>query len=339
VIVGVDTHKHAHTAAAVGATGAVFGHLTVTADRRGYRQLLGFARRHRAEMWAIEGTGRFGAGLTAELLAAGHRVVEVDRPERPARRGGSKSDDIDAVRAARQALAGVGVSAPRCRGDREAIRVLLATRAQAIECRTRAICALHAIVTGAPEAIRDRFRTMTQHQLLRAWASLRGSARHDAEEFATTMALRATARRALACEHEADELTEQIEVLVHRVAAHLLAQTGIGPVVAGQAIIAWSHKGRLRSEAAFARLAGVSPVEASSGQVTRHRLNRAGDRQLNRALHMIVMVRMRQDNQTKQYVARRLAEGKSLKEIKRCLKRYVARQLYRQLETHPAITP
>lgn len=167
---------------------------------------------------------------------------------------------------------------------------------------------------------------------------MRGSARQSSEEFATTTALKAIARSALACEAEAKELTEQIELLVRRLAPQLLEETGTGPVVAGQLIMSWSHPGRVRSEAAFAKLAGVAPIEASSGTVTRHRLNRAGDRQLNRALHTIVLIRMRQDTLTKEYVARRLAEGKSVREIKRCLKRYVARQLFRQLEGLPAPT-
>ena len=146
------------------------------------------------------------------------------------------------------------------------------------------------------------------------------------------MAMRATARRALACETEAAELETQLDALVRRIAPALLDQIGIGPVVAGQVIVSWSHRGRVRSEAAFAKLAGVAPIEASSGTVVRHRLNRSGDRQLNRALHTIVMVRMRQDPVTKAYVQRRLAQGKSIREIKRCLKRYVARQLFRELE-------
>jgi len=332
VVVGVDTHKHTHTAAAVSSTGAVIDHLTVSADRRGYRRLIDFAERHGVAEWAIEGTGSFGAGLTTALLENGHKVVEVDRPERPARRAGAKSDEIDAVRAARQALAGIGVSEPRCRGDREAIRVLLTTRAQAIEFRTRAIAALHAMVTSAPESIRDRLRTMSLGELLHACAAMRGSSRQSSEEFATTTSLRATARRALACEAEAAELAEQIALLVRRVAPQLLEQTGVGPVVAAQLIISWSHPGRVRSEAAFAKLAGVAPIEASSGTVTRHRLSRLGDRQLNRALHTIVLVRMRQDPRTQQYAARRLSEGKSVREVKRCLKRYVARQLFRELE-------
>lgn len=152
VVIGVDTHKDTHTAAAVGPTGAVLEHLTVPADPAGYRRLIDFGRRHDATLWAKEGTGSFGAGLTTALRARCERIVEVDRPQRPARRGGVKSDDIDAVRAARRALAGVGLADPRRRGDREAVRVLLATRAQAITFRTRAISALHALVTSAPDA-------------------------------------------------------------------------------------------------------------------------------------------------------------------------------------------
>jgi transposase len=336
VVIGVDTHKHTHTAASVSSTGAVLEQVTVAADPAGCRRLMAFGRRHgQNRLWAIEWTGSFGAGLTTMLLAADERVVEVDRPKRPARRAGAKSDDIDAVRSARQALAGDGVGEPRCRGDREAIRVLLTTRAQAIDFRTRAISALHALVISAPDSLRERLRILPLGELQRTCAALRGSTRQSSEEFATITALRSTARRALACEQEAAALETQLEDLVRRVAPGLLDQVGIGPVVAGQVIASWSHHGRVRSEAAFAKLGGVAPIEASSGTVTRHRLNRSGDRQLNRVLHTIVMVRMRQDPDTKAYVARRLAEGKSNREIKRCLKRYVARSLFRQLESLP----
>lgn len=337
-VIGVDTHKHTHTAAAVSSTGIVLGHLTVATGPKGYRQVLAFGRRHGAALWAVEGTGSFGAGLTTLLLSNRERVVEVERPQRVARRAGVKNDDVDAVRAARQALAGVGISEPRRRGEREAIRVLLTTRAQAIEFRTRAIAALHALVVSAPDTVRERLRSLSLGQLLHTCAALRGSSRQGADAFATVMAMRATARRALGCEHEAAELETQLDALVRRIAPALLDEVGIGPVVAGQLIVSWSHPGRVRSEAAFAKLAGVAPIEASSGTVIRHRLNRFGDRQLNRALHTIVMVRMRQDPQTKTYVQRRVAEGKSLREIKRCLKRYVARKLFRELETLPPPT-
>ena len=241
VVIGVDTHNDTHTAAAVGATGAVLEHLTVPADPAGYRQLIAFGRRHDATLWAIEGTGSFGAGLTTALHACCERVVEVDRPQRPARRGGVKSDDIDAVRAARQALAGVGLSEPRRRGDREAIRVLLTTRGQAVTFRTRAISALHGLVTSAPDGLRERLRTLPLGQLLQTCAGLRDSSRRSVEESATVLAMRTTARRALACEREAAELEVQLDRLVRRLAPELLGQLGIGPVVAGQVITSWSH--------------------------------------------------------------------------------------------------
>jgi transposase len=336
VVIGVDTHKHTHTAAALNAAGAVLEQMTVPADPKGYRRLVAFGETHgQTRLWAIEGTGSFGAGLTTVLLARKERVIEVDRPKRPARRAGAKSDDIDAVRAAREVLSGDRAGEPRCRGQREAIRVLLTTRAQAIEFRTRAIAALHALVVSAPDGLREQLRGLALGRLLDTCAALRGSTRQDAEQFATAMAMRATARRALACEREASELETQLEALVRQVGPALLDQVGIGPVVAAQVIVSWSHRGRVRSEAAFAQLAGVAPVPASSGQTVRHRLNHSGDRQLNRALHTVVMVRMRQDPTTKAYVVRRLAEGKTTREIKRCLKRYVARQLFRQLEVMP----
>jgi transposase len=241
-----------------------------------------------------------------------------------------KSDDIDAVRAARQALAGVGLSEPRRRGDREAIRVLLTSRGQAVEFRTRAISALHAQVASGPDGLRERLRRLPLGQLLQTCAGLRDSSRRSIEESTAVLAMRSTARPALACEREAAELEVQLDRLVRRVA--------LGPVVAGQVITSWSHHGRVRSEAAFAKLGGAAPIEASSGTVIRHRLNRSGDRQLNRALHTIVLVRTRQDSATKDYVQRRLAQGKTSRDIKRCLKRYIARQLFRQLEAVSSTT-
>jgi transposase len=176
-------------------------------------------------LWAIEGTGSFGAGLSTALLSCCERIVEVDRPQRPARRGGVKSDDIDAVRAARQALAGVGLSEPRRRGDREAIRVLLTTRGQAVQFRTRAIAALHALVASAPEGVRERLRRLPLGQLLTC-AGLRDSSRRSVEESATVLAMRSTARRALACERVAAGLEVQLDRLVRRLAPELLDQFG-----------------------------------------------------------------------------------------------------------------
>jgi transposase len=333
VVIGVDTHKHTHTAAAVSPTGAVLDRLTVSADRSGYRQLAAFGARHgNRRLWAIEGTGTYGAGLTSLLMSLEEQVVEVDRPARPARRSGAKSDEIDAVRAAREVLARDHLGVPRGRDEREAIRVLLTTRAGAIEARTAALSALHALVTTAPEDLRQRLRRLPTRALVRTCAALRTSRRQSSEQFATVLAMRSTARRILTCEREAAELEQQLEALVRQVAPVLLQEVGVGPVVAGQLLASWSHRGRVRSEAAFAKLAGVAPLPASSGLTVRHRLSRMGDRQLNRALHTIVLVRLRQDPATKTYATRRFAEGKSVREVKRCLKRYVARQLFRQLE-------
>jgi transposase len=332
VVIGVDTHKRTHAAAVVSATGAVLEQVSVPADPVGYRRLAALGAGYDRRLWAVEGTGSYGAGLTTVLLSLGEKVVEVDRPARPPRRAGVKSDDVDAVRAARQALSHEGTSVPRCRGHREAIRVLLTTRAQVIGFRTQAIASLHALVTTAPDGIRERLRHLPVGALVRTCSALRGSGRQDAEEFATTMALRATARRISSFDGEARQLETQLRGLVAQLAPSLLQATGVGPVVAGQVIVSWSHHGRIRSEAAFAKLAGAAPIEASSGSIIRHRLSRSGDRQLNRALHTIVLTRASRDPATRAYIARRIAEGKTTREIKRCLKRYIARQLYRQLE-------
>jgi transposase len=304
-------------------------HLTVRADPAGYRQLIGLGRRHDARLWAIEGTGSFGAGLTTALLSCCERIVEVDRPQRPARRGEK--------RRYRRCTSGPA-GARRCGPQRATPPRRPGSHPGAAghpraggHIPDPAISALHALVTSAPDGLRERLRTLPLGQLLHTCAGLRDSARRSVEEAATVLAMRSTARRALACEREAAELEVQLERLVRRLAPELLDQLEIGPVVAGQLISSWSHHGRVRSEAAFAKL-GAAPIEASSGTITRHRLNRSGDRQLNRALHTIVLVRMRQDRATKDYVQRRLAQGKTIRDIKRCLKRYIARQLFRQLE-------
>ncbi|HYA44415.1 MAG TPA: IS110 family transposase [Acidimicrobiales bacterium] len=339
IVIGVDTHKRTHTAAVVSSTGAVLEHLTVCADPQGFKHLIAMARRlGDPRVWAVEGTGTFGAGLTTALLSAGERVVEVDRPKRPPRRAGVKNDEIDAVRAARQALSEEAWAEPRARGDREAIRVLLVTRSQVVDFRARTIAAIHALVTTAPDNLRERLRHLPVRSLVETCASMRGSARQSAEEYATTMALRAASRRALTLAAEAQDLESQLGALVAKAAPTLVQRTGVGTVVAAQVLTSWSHKGRVRSEAAFAKLAGVAPIEASSGQTVRHRLSRSDDRQLNRALYTIVLVRMRLDGRTKAYVSRRTVEGKSTKEIMRCLKRYVARQLFRELEAMPTTT-
>ncbi len=206
-------------------------------------------------------------------------VVEAGRPKRPPRRTGAKSDALDAIRAAREALAQEHVLPPRRDGDREALRVLLATRHSACAAKVSATNQLKSLIVGAPE-----------------------------------------------------ELRAELERLVAAIAPWLLELPGVGPISAAQVLVSWSHAGRLHSEAAFAALAGVNSIPASSGQVTRHRLNRSGDRQLNRALHTVVLARLRDDPATRAYAARRRREGRSVREIRRCLKPVVARQLFKLLE-------
>jgi transposase len=334
VVIGVDTHKASHTAAVVEPTGGVVAHLTVPSDALGAKRVLAFARLHGPgrRAWAIEGTGSFGAGLTTYLLEQGEWVVEIDRPARPARRDGAKSDELDAVRAAREALSREHLAQPRRRGEREALRVLLATRQGAVLARTRAITSLHALVVNAPEGMRNQLRHLESDELLARCARLRTGPSQSTEHRATIMALRCTARRALACEAEAADLESAIELLVAHEVPALLAEPGIGPITAAAILNAWSHAGRIRSEAAFAMLAGVAPIPASSGQTVRHRLNRAGDRQLNRALHTIVLSRLVHHPETRAYAARRAAEGKTSREIKRCLKRHLARRIFGLLE-------
>ena len=336
-VIGVDTHKHIHTAAVVTPTGGLVDHVTIPTDAFGAKRVLAFARRQVPDrrIWAIEGSGSYGSGLTTYLLEQGEWVVEIDRPRRPARKNGAKSDELDAVRAAREALSREHLAQPRRRGDREAIRVLLCTREGAVLGRTRAITHLHGLVVNAPEGIRHQLRKLGTDELLERCARLRTGPAQSVEHRATIMALRSTARRALALEAEAADLESQLELIVGRVAPVLLEQPGVGVMSAARILNAWSHPGRIRSEAAFAMLAGVSPIPASSGQTIRHRLNRSGDRQLNRALHTIVLSRLQHHAETRAYAERRRAEGRSDREIKRCLKRFVARGLFRLLEGSP----
>lgn len=336
-VIGVDTHRDSHTAAIVrAATGGVIEQLTVPTDAFGYRRLKAFADQHAggARVWAIEGTGSYGAGLTSSLLEHGEWVVEIDRPARPARRNGAKSDDLDAVRAAREALSREHLAAPRARGDREALRVLMAARQGAVVARTKAIGQLKALIVNAPQSLRDQLRRSSTDEQLQRCARLRTLPSHSIEHRATIRALRGTARRALTLEAEAAEYETELEQLVVAICPVLLDQPGIGTITAAQFLISWSHAGRVRSEAAFASLAGAAPIPASSGATVRHRLNHSGDRQLNRALHTVTLSRLRIHAPTKAYAARRTHEGKSPRDIKRCLKRAIAREVYRLMNAH-----
>jgi hypothetical protein len=341
-VIGVDTHRDSHSAAIVAAgTGAVLMDRTIPADAFGYKRLLRFAKLHATgrRVWAIESSGSFGSGLTTFLLVHGEWVVEVERPVRPARRNGAKSDHLDAIRAAHEALARKHLAQPRRRGDREAVRVLLVTRRGAMNARTRAINHLKALIVTAREELRHQFRRQDTDELVARCARLRTLPSHSAEHRATVIALRHTARRILALEAEANDLESELEQLIKANLPWLLDEIGVGPISAAQLFCSWSHPGRLRNDGAFAMLGGAAPIPASSGQTVRYRLNRGGERQLNCALHTIVLTRLKHDPATRAYAAKRAADGKTPREIKRCLKRYVARRLFRLLEANGPASP
>jgi transposase len=335
VVIGVDTHVNTHSAAVVDAhTGGVLDEITVEATADGYEQLMEFADEHVAlRAWAIEGTGGHGAGLTRHLSRREEIIIELDRPERAKRRNGAKSDPLDAIRAAREALARTRLGTPRASGDRQALSVLLAARRSAVNAGTDAQRQVFSLVIAAPETIRERFRGQKLPAMIKIAAGLRVHPSWDVETTTTVTALRSLARRARALGEEAAQHEKAILRIVRSWRPDLLEQVGVGPIVAATVLCAWSHPGRIHSDAAFAMLAGVAPIPANSGQVaTRYRLNRYGDRQLNRALHTVALSRLRHHQPTRDYRDRRTTEGKTPREIKRCLKRYIARDLYRLLE-------
>jgi transposase len=336
LVIGVDTHTDTHTAVLVAVdTRAVLATVTVSADQDGYTELVALAEQHAGlRGWAVEGAGGYGAGLTRHLQELGELVVELDRPVRPARRHGAKSDPIDAERAARDALSRARLAQPKTGAQRAGLQILLTARRAAIEAATTAARQLRALVITAPEPVRARFRGRSTRDMLTTAARLRPTTHSGADVHTVTAltVLRALARRVLALQAEAAAHEHAIQTIVRRWRPDLLALPGVGPINAATVLAAWSHPGRCRNDAAFAMLAGAAPIPASSGKTVRYRLNRSGDRQLNRALHNIALSRLRYDPDTRAYVERRRAGGKTDRDIRRCLKRYIARQLYRQLE-------
>src|SRR5215218_10361755 len=308
----------------------------MSADGVGYARALELARVHAPgrRAFAIEGAGSFGAGLTRVLRRAGERVLEVGRLRRE-RRSGGKTDALDAVRAARSVLAQTKLVEPRAGGEREALRALMAAREGAVNAKRAGLCQLRDLLITTAEPLRSELRPLTRAQLLRRLEAARPDRRRDLELRGTLQALRALARRVQQLTAEERELAGEIEALTRTLAPQLLEQPGVGPLAAAQLVISWSHPGRIRSEAAFARLAGCAPIPASSGLTIRHRLDRSDDRRLNRALHMVLVTRRRAHAPTIAYIQRRTHEGKTSREAIRCLKRYLARSLYRLLENPP----
>lgn len=334
-VVGVDTHRDQHVLAVVAAPpGAVVAQRSVRASARGYAEALRFAAQHApaVRVWAVEGAGHYGAGLARYLSGRGETVVEAGRSPRNERRLQGKDDPLDAVRAARTVLASETLALPRAGQRREALRLLLLARSSAVDVRREALVQLRAVIVTAPDQLREELRGLPLQRLIQRCSRMRRTSLRAPDELATTLVLRSLARRAQAATAEAAELETEILAHVRALAPQLLDEPGVGPIVAAHLIVAWSHPGRLRSEAAFARLAGVAPIPASSGQTVRHRLSRGGDRQLNRALHTVILHRRQHDPATKAYIARRLAEGKSTRDAVRLLKRYLARHLYRLLQ-------
>lgn len=343
-VIGADTHARSHAISILATpNGELVDEAQFPATGAGLARALAWAGRRTsgdlAALWVIEGAGTYGARLARAASDAGFTVVEAARMNARANRGVGKSDPLDARRIA-QAVLPLELSelrTPRADdGERAAVRVLITSREHMSGERTAAVNALTALLRVTDLGIdARRALTATQVAMVAAWRTRREPL---VEAVAREEAVR-LAQRVTALDGQLKINTKRIiELISQSPARDLLAQPGIGPVTAAVAFAAWSHLGRVRSEAAFASLAGVNPIPASSGNTIRHRINRGGDRRLNRALHMAVVTRMRMDPRTRAYVARRTAEGRTLREIRRCLKRYLARQIYRQLNAATTAT-
>ena len=341
-VIGVDTHRDTHHAEIAYPTGAAIATNSISNDSAGYAQLLAWILEHAPGprlVICIEGTRSYGTGLARAAAAAGLRVIECEQPTRKTRRGKGKSDPIDAHLAVLTALQ-LDIDrlpTPRADGDREALRILLCARQELTTTTTAQTNRLRALLRDGDDTDRRLARARLNNAVLAGLArrrqprkTSRAQAVRHSEIRRLALALR-EAGRALKANYD------QLRAIVNDLAPGLTDRPGIGPVSAAQAIVSFSHPGRCRNDAAFAALAGTSPIEASSGQSTRHRLNRGGDRALNKAIHVIANTRIRSCPTTQAYLARRRAEGKTAREIRRCLKRYIARQLYRGLSA--AMTP
>ena len=351
VIGGIDTHKHLHQAAVLDSAGRLLGHAGFPASPTGHAALLGWLCGHgQLQAVGVEGTGSYGAGLTRFLVGQRVKVLEVNRQNRQDRRARGKTDALDAERAARAVLAQTARATPKTTtGPVEVLRMLRVVRVTAIKSRTQAMNALHGLIVTAPDQLRTDLAGLRGPRLIQRCLQLQPEQPRLVDLLdrpdALVLAAAATALGELAqrWQHLNDQvkaLDLQLAQLLPRTAPGLLALPGVGPTVAGQLLItAGDNPDRLTSEAAFARLCGVAPQPASSGRNTRHRLSRSGDRAANNALHMVAITRMRQDPRTHAYVQRRTAEGRTKREIIRCLKRYLAREIFAALQARPPVDP
>jgi len=342
-VIGVDPDRDRFTVSLIVAvSGGEVASEEFAATRRGYSEAVEWADTYSAaesRAWVLEGAGSYGSGLCQTLSREAEWVIEFDRPTVRSARDGAKTDHLDALRAGREALGRVKWADPRARGSREGLRALLVARNGAQQSRTAAINELRALVLTAPVDLREELRDLSRTQLLKRCSRLRPGHQGDLELFGTKTALRALAQRIEVLTAEAASLEQAMAPLIDDLGPQLLNEFGIGTVTAAQILISWSHPGRCRNDAAFSRLAGVAPIEVTSGQnQDRFRLNRGGDRQLNRALHQIVLTRSAHDPATKAYIERRKAEGKTSRDARRCLKRFIARRIHNILENPPQTT-
>lgn len=335
-VIGVDTHRDTHTLAICTATGAVMDEREIANTEAGFADALCWINQHAPGVdliAAVEGTRSYGIGLARVLEAAGIRVVEAPRPRSQDRYQHGKTDTIDAQLAAQTTLRldTATLPDPRRDGTREALRILLTARDHMATTQTANINQLRALLLTGDDTDRTLARGSLSQERLRTIARRRGSATPTIEQTVRRQECRRLAMAIIDSRQALVHNRQQLSELVATIAPTLQQFTGVGPVNAAQVVVSWSHPGRCRNDAAFASLAGACPIPASSGQTIRYRLNRGGDRALNRALHDIALTRWRCCSRTQAYIAKRRAEGKTDREIRRCLKRYIARQLHREL--------
>jgi transposase len=334
VFVGVDTHADTHHVAIISEYGKPLADQEFLAVGSGYRKILDFIASHgTAAAVGVEGTGSYGAGLSKVLSSEGLTVLEVNRPNRAQRRLKGKSDPLDAYQAAQSVLAQRGLSTPKAKdGPVECLRILRTARSSAMKARTAAINQIKGLLVSAPDTLRAKYREMATPTLITALQRSRPSGHVADPEYMTLLTLKSLATRYQALAEEINAADTALQEILDSYAPLLCDLHGVGTDVASQLLITvGDNRGRIGNEAQFAALVGVAPIPASSGKTTRHRLSRGGDRNANRALHQVVLTRMSSCPRTKNYVSKRTTEGKSKREIMRCLKRYVSREMYRQI--------
>ena len=338
LVVGVDTHKHLHVAVALDELGARLGELTMSADTDGYAKLADWAEGiGRISAFGIEGTGSYGVGLTSFLRRRGHRIIEVNRGDRRLRRSNGKSDTIDAEAAARAVLSGEASAVPKnADGTCEMLRQIKIARDTAVKARTSALITLKAVIVNAPAELREQIQPLGDKALIDRCAGFRPGP-VDSTTASAKHVLRALGRRWLSLATEISGHDEILDQLTRSTAPSLCDAYGIGADTAAEMLIVFGdNPDRIHSEAAFAKLCGAAPIPASSGQTNRHRLSRGGHRQANAALYRVVIVRMRFHEPTIAYVTRRTKEGRTKRDIIRCLKRFLAREIYNRVKADKA---